>query len=214
MTRKRILFALVTVVLLVGMVEGILWVAGLPTLLDDRDPFRGFSESVRVFELDEERGVYFTPRRALRHSFNYQEFRAVKREGDFRLFVLGGSTAAGFPWGADVAFTQALGRALQESWPDRRVEAVNAAAMSYGSHRLRILANELLQYQPDALVIYGGHNEFVERDFYRDMLEGEGRLDGLRRVLYRSRIYSLLTRAYETVSSPEPPWASETATPR
>ena len=201
MTRKRILFALVTVVLIVGVAEGILWVAGVSTLLDDRDPFRGFSESVRVFELDEQRGVYFTPRRALRHSFNYQQFQAVKPQAGFRLFVLGGSTAAGFPWGADVAFTRALGQALQASWPERIVEAVNAAAMSYGSHRLRILSSELLRYEPDVLVIYGGHNEFVERDFYRDMLEGPGKLDGLRRLLYRSRIYSLLTRSYEALSS-------------
>ena len=87
MTRKRILFALVTVVLLVGMVESILWVAGSTTLLDDRDPFSGFSESVRVFELDEGRGVYFTPRRALRHSME-QMRKIPSSEREFVLVEL------------------------------------------------------------------------------------------------------------------------------
>jgi tetratricopeptide (TPR) repeat protein len=69
--------------------------------------------------------------------------------------------------------------------------------MSYGSHRLRILAHELLTYEPDLLIVYGGHNEYVERRFYREMLELPDELDALRKALYRWRLYSLLTGTYE-----------------
>jgi lysophospholipase L1-like esterase len=87
---------------------------------------------------------------------------------------------------------------LQQTWPDRTIEAVNAAAMSYGSHRLRILAAELAGYSPDLFIVYGGHNEFVERRFYERILDRPTRLDALRAVLYRSRIFSLMSDLLES----------------
>lgn len=206
---KNAVFAVVAVLLVLGLIELVLWAAGSPTLLAERDPFLGFSEQIRVYELDESAGVYRSRRRAVLHSFNHQEFLADKPDNGFRLFVLGGSSAYGFPWGADQAFTRALGDALQAAWPERRIEAVNAAAMSYGSHRLRILAGELLEYEPDALVVYSGHNEFVERRFYKELLERNPELDRLRRLLFRWRLYSAMTRLLEKRSAGETPAGDE-----
>ena len=201
---KHLLFSLTAILLFFGIAELILWAAGVRTLVSERDPFQGFSEQVRVFQLDSARGVYFTPPRAVLHSFNYQQFQAQKPANGFRVFVLGGSSAYGFPWGAPVAFPRFLGDALQASWPDRAVEAVNAAGMSYGSHRLRILAGEVLGYRPDLLIVYEGHNEFVERRFYRDYLTRPSELDRFELLLGRSRLYSAMTRLYETLSRPKP----------
>ena len=194
---RRLLFSLAAVVLFFVLVEAVLWIAGVPTLIAQRDPFQGFAGKVRVYEHDAQNGVYRPAARALTRSFNDQRFAIDKPDNGFRFFVLGGSSAYGFPWDANTAFTRMLGDALQASYPDRHVEAVNAAAMSYGSHRLRILAAELLDYEPDALVIYGGHNEFIERRFYQDVLERPRQFDGIRYALAHSRLYALLTRAYE-----------------
>ena len=200
---KRPLLALITVLLFFGIVEAVLWIAGSRTLLAERDPFQGFSGEVRVYELDEARGLWRTRRSATLHSFNHQEFAAEKPPNGFRFFTLGGSTAVGFPWGAEAAFTRALGDGLQAAWPERHVEAINAAAMSYGSHRLRIFVEEILDHEPDALVIYGGHNEFVERRFYRDLLERPVALDRWTKLLHRSRLYSSLRRAWESATRDE-----------
>ena len=197
MNWKRPVFALIVVLLFFGATEFVLWVAGVESLLARRDPFQGFSGTLGVFELDEEGEVYRTPPRAVTHSFNYQQFAATKPDDGFRIFVLGGSSAQGFPWGGELAFTRLLGAALQESFPDRTVESVNAAAMSYGSHRLRILAAELAGYRPDLFIVYGGHNEFVERRFYERILERPAPLVGLRAVLYRSRLFSLMSDLLE-----------------
>jgi len=196
---RRALFSLVVLALFFGLLELLLWAAGVDPLLSERDPFAGFSEQVRVYERDESRGVYRTVPRATRHSFNPQEFLVEKPPNGFRVFVIGGSSAYGFPWGARVAFARALGDALQASRPEREVEVVNAAAMSYGSHRLRILTRELLAYDPDLLIVYSGHNEFVERRFYREMLERPEELDRLRKLLYRWRLFSLLSRTRERI---------------
>lgn len=194
---KRPFFALVVLLLFFGLLELALLAAGVRTLWSERDPFQGFSERVRVYELDPQLGKYRTSRRAVLHSFNYQEFSASKPADGFRFFVLGGSSAYGFPWGAEIAFPRVLGSALQASWPAKAIEAVNAAGMSYGSHRLRILTRELLSYDPDLLVVYEGHNEFVERRFYSGLIHRHKELDALRRTLYRWRTYSLLTRLFE-----------------
>jgi tetratricopeptide (TPR) repeat protein len=135
--------------------------------------------------------------RASRHSFNPQEFAARKPEGGFRIFILGGSSAYGFPWGAEGSFSGPLEVGLVDALPNRRVEVINAAAMSYGSHRLRVLVQELLRYEPDLFIIYSGHNEFVEREFFSDLLARTRRLDGVQAALARSRFYSLLSRLRE-----------------
>ena len=198
MTRwKRPVFALVTVVLVFGAVEAALWIAGVEPLTTRRDPFRGFSERVPVFELDEQARLWRTPPRATAHSFHYGQFLAAKPANGYRLFVLGGSSAQGFPWGGEAAFTRLLGAGLAASRSERAIEAVNAAAMSYGSHRMRILAHELARHEPDLVIVYEGHNEFVERSFYDRILARRQTLDPLRELLFRSRLYSALTMLHE-----------------
>lgn len=180
------------------LVEAVLWASGTKPLLAEADPFAGFSRSVRVFEEVPSRGVLATAPRASRLSFNHQEFSRRKPEGGLRIFTLGGSSAYGFPYGAEVAFTKLLGDALGAALPGTRVEAVNASGMSYGSHRLRILAHELAAYEPDIFVVYEGHNEFIERSFYRELLARREGLDPLRKALHAWRLYSFLTRLLVT----------------
>lgn len=191
---KRALFAVATLVLFLALVEALLALFGVVPLARERDPLAGFSERVRVYELAADGGVIRTRPQAVVHSFHAQQFAARKPADGYRVFVLGGSSAFGFPWGAQSAFPRLLGAALQASEPERTLETINSAAMSYGSHRLLVLARELLDYEPDAFVIYGGHNEFIERRFYRDILERRRALDGVRALLARWRLYSWLSR--------------------
>ena len=191
---KRILFPVLAIGGVLVLVELVLFVAGVVPLTAREDPFHGFSRHLRVYEADEKNGVRRTSARAAQHSFNLQEFPLEKADDEFRVFVLGGSSAYGFPWGAARSFSSVLERALQSSLPERDVHVVNAAGMSYGSHRLRILTHELLEYSTDLFVIYSGHNEFVERSFYDRLTEAEPLPQGLRLALHRWRLYSALAR--------------------
>ncbi|MAE63253.1 MAG: hypothetical protein CMJ18_03190 [Phycisphaeraceae bacterium] len=176
------------------VVELILLAIGIVPLSTIADPSRGFSGLMSVFERDGSR--FRTRQTVLYETFNDQRFVADKPRNGLRLFCLGGSSAYGFPWGADVAFTALVGDALAASHPQRTVEAVNVAGISYAMHRLQIVAAEVMEHDPDVLLIYSGHNEFVERSFFRDL---EGRSPGLERiehVLSHSRLYSLWHRAW------------------
>lgn len=186
---------------LLAMIETGLAMAGVRGLVADHDPFRGFSRRIRVFATDRDRGVYVTPPASVARSFNHQEFRLDKPPNGFRIFTLGGSSAYGFPWGADIAFTKVLGDALRASRPERTIDAVNASGMSYGSNRLRVLTHEILEYDPDVVVFYEGHNEFVEARFYRELVDRDERLDAARSWLHRWRLFTIATHVSERINA-------------
>ena len=149
--------------------EGLLWIGGVPTLIERQDPSRGFSGLVPVFVQD---GQSMRTQPILRGEvFNDQSFAASKPEDGLRIFTVGGSSAFGFPWGANASFSGVLQDVLTQAYPDRDIEVVNAAGVSYAMHRLNLVVRELVQYEPDMLIVYSGHNEFVEHDFFESLRE-------------------------------------------
>ena len=85
-------------------------------------------------------------------------FAAAKPEGTLRIFVLGGSAAAGVP---DVALglPRYLAAMLRASFPGRRFEVVNAATVAINSHVVLPIARECAALEPDLVVVLMGNNE-------------------------------------------------------
>ena len=203
-TSKKVLFSAITCLVFFAMLELVLWVAGVPTLIEREDPFRGFSGLVKVFQ--REGPIYRTQPATRGMTFNDQSFLVTKPSNGLRLFCLGGSSSFGFPWGAEIAFTSIVGEALAATHPERQVEAVNASGVSYAMHRLNLVADELLDYKPDVFLVYEGHNEFIEPAFF-DALKHRGSLrTGLEYALAHSRVYSGMRWATGPLrNSPHPP---------
>jgi hypothetical protein len=167
--RKRMVFRLLAIAL--GLIpllvlELTLYGLGLgqPTQATE-DPLVGFSELHPLFEKDLQEGVYRTAR-SRQLFFGAQEFPIVKGKDTFRVFCLGGSTVRGHPFETNTAFAQWMQLELAACDASRRYEVINCGGISYASYRLRILLNEVLQYQPDLIVIATGHNEFLEDRTY------------------------------------------------
>jgi len=91
---------------------------------------------------------------------NADYFARAKPAGALRVVALGESSTAGFPfyWGA--AFPRILGNRLRAAYPDREVEVVNTAMAAINSYTLLDLADEVIAIEPDAVVVYAGHNEY------------------------------------------------------
>ncbi len=87
-------------------------------------------------------------------------FDAEKGEREFRVFVQGGSTAAGFPFYHGGAFSRMLEHRLQQTFPERKTEVVNTAMAAVNSYTLLDFAAEIIAQAPDAVLIYAGHNEY------------------------------------------------------
>jgi len=87
-------------------------------------------------------------------------FLKRKPEGTFRIFVMGSSTVVGFPYEKNLMFSRILHKRLQDAYPDREIEMVNTAITAINSHTLLDYTGEIIRHDPDAVLVYAGHNEF------------------------------------------------------
>jgi lysophospholipase L1-like esterase len=118
-----------------------------------------------------------------------------------RVFVVGESTVAGFglyPYSHIAGWMQIR---LQQLLPDRQFEIVNLGIPGIDSAGLRYVVDDALAYQPDVLVIYAGHNEFLEPNlfrirqpfawFWRTLAHDVRLVNALRKLLYPTQRVSV-----------------------
>lgn len=89
-----------------------------------------------------------------------EPFAAEKPQRSFRVFVLGESSAAGFPYPRNGAFSRLVRDVLRDLLPDDSVEVVNLGIAATNSFTLLDMTGEIARRRPDAVLIYGGHNEY------------------------------------------------------
>lgn len=89
-----------------------------------------------------------------------EQFLRRKTDNMYRIFMIGESTAAGWPYEANMMPSRILASRLTEAFPDKQIEVVNVAITAINSYAFLDFADEILAQSPDAILIYGGHNEF------------------------------------------------------
>ena len=87
-------------------------------------------------------------------------FLIEKPAHSMRIFVLGESSAAGFPYPPNGTFARVLRDALTDVLPNDTVEVVNMGMAATNSYTIVDLTGEVIREKPDAVIIYGGHNEY------------------------------------------------------
>lgn len=87
-------------------------------------------------------------------------FLKKKPSNGLRIFVLGGSTTAGYPYLFSGSFPAMLQTRLETLYPEKRVEVVNLGMTAVNSFTVRDFTFDCLDYEPDMFIIYSGHNEF------------------------------------------------------
>ena len=200
-----IAFGLALVISLVLLTEWGLRLFGIGNKHLYEDPFVGFVAGRDVFERVDPAAspaAYSTTPEKLAF-FNYQEFPADKAPDTYRIFTVGGSTTAGRPYDDRVSFSSWLRIYLAAMDPERRWEVINAGAISYASYRVVVLMKELVLYEPDLLVVYTGHNEFLEERSYSEIIHQNAALKRLRLWLNSLRSYSLARRFWLDLTSAE-----------
>ncbi len=164
---RRVAFSLAAILLALlpfVLLEGVLTILDLGGQLDRQAA--GFGTSRSLFELDEDEQTYTTARTRLLF-FGRQEFAREKPEETFRIFGLGGSTVHGRPYENATSFLKWMEIELAGRDSQHDYETVNCGGLSYASYRLTYLLDEVLQYDPDLIVVATGHNEFLEDRTYR-----------------------------------------------
>lgn len=87
-------------------------------------------------------------------------FAAKKPDRTLRVFVLGESAAAGFPYPRNVMFSRYLRDVLRDALPADSVEVVNLGIAATNTFAMLDIAGEVADQNPDAVLIYAGHNEY------------------------------------------------------
>ncbi len=91
---------------------------------------------------------------------NQEVFDRVKAAHAFRVFVLGESSAAGYPYMPVGAFSGYLKKRLELVYPASKIEVINIGMTAVNTYTLRDLFPGVLDQQPDLVLIYTGHNEY------------------------------------------------------
>ncbi len=87
-------------------------------------------------------------------------FSDTKPGNTYRIFVLGGSAAAGTPDGA-FSFGRILQRLLEHQYSQANFEVITLAMPAINSHVALDIARECTEYEPDLVLVYLGNNEVV-----------------------------------------------------
>ncbi len=102
---------------------------------------------------------YFNVVKSLPYSIQ-DVFDKKKKKGAFRVFVLGGSSAAGYPYMPLGSFSRYLQQRYEMIYPQTKIEIINIAMTAVNTYTIRDLLPGVLEQKPDAILIYAGHNEF------------------------------------------------------
>lgn len=139
-----------------------------------------------------------------RPGFNDQyHFYEPKGTNTFRVFTVGESAMKGFPQPRNLASSAFLEAMLQDAWPERKVEVINLGTTAVASYPVLGMMTEALEFSPDLVVIYTGHNEF----FGTYGVASIGRAGGKPWLLGVTRfVHSLaIVQAWTKLTSPEAP---------
>ncbi len=90
----------------------------------------------------------------------FTPFRAKKPAGSIRVIAMGGSTTVGYPYEHYLGFPERLKQRLIERAPETLVEVINLGATACNSFTLLDIAPRVVSLEPDAVIIYAGHNEY------------------------------------------------------
>ena len=190
----KILFLLVfSVGIFFLSVEIVLRIFGVGAPGERVDPFQGFEGTNQNFQVKEieGQGSFYVP--SPNKSFFEQQFSTSKAKNKYRIFTFGGSTTEGVPWGRENSFSSHLQKSLQEKIPSKEIEVINVGVAGYGSSRVLEIYKEVINYDPDLLVVYTGQNEFRDAHFHKRELRRSTFWANLLSLLYSSRTVFLIS---------------------
>lgn len=87
-------------------------------------------------------------------------FRKVKSQNTYRIMCLGESSMFGTPYEMAATIPAIVRKQLRHQHPSMDIEVLNWGASAINSNVLNDLADNLLTFDPDLIMIYTGHNEF------------------------------------------------------
>jgi tetratricopeptide (TPR) repeat protein len=143
---------------------------------------------------------YFTNQK-IATTGNIELFKKKKDANTLRIFVLGESTTIGYPYFHNGSFHRWLQYRLSHTFPDRNFEIINLALTAVNSYTVFGFTKEVVEYEPDAVLIYTGHNEYYGALGVgsTEKIGNNPELVNLILYLRQFRLVQLITNTYEQI---------------
>jgi tetratricopeptide (TPR) repeat protein len=87
-------------------------------------------------------------------------FDKEKKNDAFRIFIMGESSAAGFPYLPNGSFSNYIEDRLKLIYPDIPIEVINCGITATNTYAWLDLIPGIIDQKPDLIILYGGHNEY------------------------------------------------------
>lgn len=91
---------------------------------------------------------------------NQNSFYKDKKHNSFRIFIMGGSSAAGYPYTPNGDFGLYIKKKLEILYPEQEIEIINLSLTATNSYTIRDLLPGVINQNPDLILFYAGHNEY------------------------------------------------------
>ena len=131
-----------------------------------------------------------------------QNFTMPKKKGVYRIFCVGESSVQGYPFCGDNADSRkAFPYRLQDflNADFKNIEVINAGLGAASSGVILGVIKQLIRYEPDCIILYAGHNEYVYYFWHPEVLRVSPlifKIDSLLNNLYSYRLLlKMLNRA-------------------
>ena len=116
------------------------------------------SEDVQILNPDVSYRYFFNTKNI---PFSVESFiEKEKKENSFRIFVLGASSGAGYPYHSSASMSKFIRKKLEILYPEITIEVPNISMAAINSYTIRDLVPEIIKKDPDLVLIYLGHNEY------------------------------------------------------
>lgn len=124
-------------------------------------------------------------------------FLEKKPKNGFRIFVLGESSVAGFPYPPNVSFPRFIKRKLEIYYPEKFIEVINLGVSAINTNSIKDIAKGIIEYDPDLILIYTGHNEYYGA--YGAASSNSLFLNNLIIGLREYRVYQLIENLFQSM---------------
>jgi hypothetical protein len=188
------MLSLLPLLILIALLEGVLSLAGWGDPAARLSLSRGFDAQAAYLLPDPEHpGGWITQM----SDDEWPETVIPPKGSRRRVVMVGGSNTRSFP-------ERDLEARLNAAAPDPGFEVVNLGRPGYGSDRVRILVGQAEVLRPDIVLVYCGHNEFVERGFAMELRDRwrHPLLMSLGMRLSRLRTVNVLASALQPARAP------------
>jgi lysophospholipase L1-like esterase len=197
--KKQLLFSIITAIGALLLIEFTLRLTGTgDPLYDNYEPYAGYEKSP-PFYIENPVNKAEIINNPLYKDLHQITFRRTKPENTCRIALTGGSNV-NYLAEDDLANWIKGDKILPEKL---HLEIINAGMPGYGSRRVKRILVEILQYDPDMVFIYCGHNEFLDLLVSQRVARPQGSFEYFRKnVLYKLNSYIALKNLYRKLRKP------------